>query len=232
MPIQVIYLTLDFIILEGSFQLRMCCESYLHFSVPDFNVLPKSFLRYLLFYEKYLLNYYFLPENFTSHAVNFTAKPVFTQSFHLPYSQASSIKSHHALSLHKSQYSTPPLLPCMYSLAACLPAFPAAYHILPSCLVPPGVAGNKFSAVDLPPLSAAWCVLWFCSSLVAFPKEVLVCLSYLNNTPGLQCAEMSTVQHLQGILRRNCFEKPLMDNLLDAIMHCASKEREKSPFEI
>lgn len=33
------------------------------------------------------------------------------------------------------------------------------------------------------------------------PQGGLVCLSCLNNTPGPQCAEMSTVQPLQGILR-------------------------------
>lgn len=75
----------------------------------------KAFWGIFASYEKYLLNYYFLPENFTFHTANFTAKPAFTKSFHLPYSQASSIKSHHASSLHKSQDSTP-----LFSCPACI----------------------------------------------------------------------------------------------------------------
>lgn len=83
----------------------------------------KLFEVFLNTYEKYLLNYYFLPENVTFHTANFTAKPVFTRSFHLPCSQASSIK----LTTHLvfTTARTPPLLSCpacILSVPGCLPS--------------------------------------------------------------------------------------------------------------
>jgi len=124
-------------------------------------VLSKSFLTCSASYERYLLNYYFLPENLTFHTASFTPKLLFTNEFRVPFFQVPSIKSHLASWLYKSQDSKPYLLPCTHSPAAWLPLFPAALHILPKHLVSPGVIGKdeKLAAAYLPPLRAAHGVL-------------------------------------------------------------------------
>lgn len=143
-------------------------RSYFRFSVPDFNVLSESFLKYFCFLWKASSKLLFSPRKLHFPCYKFQSKTL----IHQELLSALFPGSRHQILPCISSLQEPglhPLSSTLHTFPSCLPAS------LPCCfarrLVPPGVVGNekKLVAADLPLLGTAHAVLWFCSSRFLHP---------------------------------------------------------------